>query len=156
MRCQPHRLHHATLLLNGCADIGAAPVHPALQPFFSPVVGLVGSITYFPLCVLFPCLMWAKVRTMYGRCALGGWRSGAGMLQPACGCSTLIAQTPLSLLPLHDPSPPFVCQVYKPQGLYLRVMKGVCWSMLFVALGAIVGSVQALIDSWAHGFTLFD
>ncbi|PRW33070.1 Amino acid permease 2 [Chlorella sorokiniana] len=32
-----------------------------LMPFFTPVVGLVGSITYWPLCVAFPCLMYAKV-----------------------------------------------------------------------------------------------
>ncbi|PRW32837.1 Amino acid permease 2 [Chlorella sorokiniana] len=32
-----------------------------LMPFFEPVIGLVGAITYWPLCVGLPCMMWARV-----------------------------------------------------------------------------------------------
>lgn len=34
---------------------------PALQPFFSAVVGLVGAITFWPLTIGFPFAMYVKV-----------------------------------------------------------------------------------------------
>lgn len=52
------------------ADVAALPPHPAcspsclplpLQPSFTAVVGLVGSVCFFPLSVFFPMTMWIKV-----------------------------------------------------------------------------------------------
>lgn len=62
----------------------APPPRHLAQPFFGPLVSLVGSITYYPLAVLFPSLMWVKVRLVglpiYFRC---GQAAGLAVALPS-------------------------------------------------------------------------
>ncbi|PRW60633.1 Amino acid permease 2 [Chlorella sorokiniana] len=69
------------------------------MPFFNVVVGLVGSLCFWPLSIAFPSLMWYKV--------------------------------------------------YRPTGWTRRTLVVVNAFMLLVCLGAVVGSVQSLINQWS-------
>lgn len=57
---------------------------------------------------------------------------------------------------LHAPPPPPPLQVYKPAKPRLRLLWWVGAGLAVVTLAAIIGAVQSLIDSWSHGFVLFE
>ena len=117
------------------------------------MIGLVGSVGWFPLTIAFPVLCWIKVRV---RGCAGPARARAGRggrwwgRRPASGSAGAACGDRLSAPPPHRstaslPPPP---QVYKPTGLRLAAMRGVCLLMLLVAAGATVGAVYTMVHSF--------
>lgn len=129
----------------------------ACMPFFSAIVGLVGAITYWPLSVGAPFLMYTLVGARCGLCGavglwgcdVGPWGCGGGH---DAGRSNKLPKFPAAAaLPACDPTlwlP--ALQVKKPTGWVVSLMKAVAVVMFVVAIVAIIGSVQSLIVSLSN------
>ena len=118
------------------------------------VIGLVGSVGWFPLTIAFPVLCWIKVRVQgcAGPARARAGRGGRWLVGPEtrlrqrwrCVRRPTFRTTAAPLHCLAAPLP----QVYKPTGLRLAAMRGVCLLMLLVAAGATVGAVYTMVHSF--------
>eukprot|EP00887_Chlorella_sp_A99_P001284 scaffold14.g1284.t1 len=87
-----HSLPRWARLLVRTTYVGLVTLVACIMPFFSAIVGLVGSISFWPLCVFFPFFMWTKVYRPRGLHLAAIWITGVVMLVVSIAAATASIQ----------------------------------------------------------------